>query len=381
MPTFLPALIAACGPAAAVAAPDHVVVFHRPDTFAGWPANAGLWAWDGGAEALVGFVTAPFKEQDGHNLAKPYTNSLARTRDGGRTWAVEPAPGYCQEGMPAGPLPGRLDFAAPGFAMRVVAEGYQGGGTGGGGVAVSTDRGKTWTGPFALPGLNAFPELGAAREITARTDYLPLGPDGCLVMASARPEGAGKVDRVFAARLTDGGRRAEFVGWVVPPADPDRGVMPATVRGPGDRLVAAVRRRPAGGKTCRIDAYRSDDGGRTWALLGKVADTGGDNGNPPALVRLKDGRLCCAYGNRTTLRLAARISPDDGATWGAEVVLRDGYQPDQFGDADFGYPRMFQRPDGKLVTVYYWADPARPTPHIAATVWTPPAPEPQEASR
>ena len=65
------------------AGPRHAVVFHRPDTFAGWPANGGLWTWDGGREAVVGFITGPYREQKGHNLDEPYTNRLARTTDGG----------------------------------------------------------------------------------------------------------------------------------------------------------------------------------------------------------------------------------------------------------------------------------------------------------
>src|ERR1043166_3124889 len=31
----------------------HVVVYHEPGKFAGWPANAGIWSW--GDEILVGF--------------------------------------------------------------------------------------------------------------------------------------------------------------------------------------------------------------------------------------------------------------------------------------------------------------------------------------
>jgi len=46
----------------------HVIIHHRADEFSAWPANHGLWSWDGGREILLGFVTGPFVEQEGHLL-------------------------------------------------------------------------------------------------------------------------------------------------------------------------------------------------------------------------------------------------------------------------------------------------------------------------
>lgn len=68
-------------------------------------------------------------------------------------------------------------------------------------------------------------------------------------------------------------------------------------------------------------------------------------------------------------KMIARFSPDQGATWGLEIILRDDFQVDKFGDNDFGYPRLVQRPDGRLVAIYYWATEKRPQQHIAATIW------------
>ncbi|MHC4499355.1 MAG: sialidase family protein, partial [Planctomycetota bacterium] len=103
--------------------------------------------------------------------------------------------------------------------------------------------------------------------------------------------------------------------------------------------------------------------------LSKVADTdrGEENGSPPAMVRLPDGRLVVAYGYRSwPLGIRARISKDDGKTWSDEIVLRD-----DGGTWDLGYPRMMQRPDGKLVTIYYHNTRESPGPHIVATIWDP----------
>jgi hypothetical protein len=82
--------------------------------------------------------------------------------------------------------------------------------------------------------------------------------------------------------------------------------------------------------------------------------------------------LVLTYGYRkpragpTSIR--AKISEDDGATWGEELILRTGG-----GDEDIGYARAVVRPDGKIVTIYYWQEDEKAERDIAATIWTPPA--------
>jgi hypothetical protein len=62
--------------------------------------------------------------------------------------------------------------------------------------------------------------------------------------------------------------------------------------------------------------------------------------------------------------MRAKISEDQGRTWGEEIVLRDGG-----GDHDLGYPRTIQREDGKIVTVYYFNDSPDSERYVAATIW------------
>ena len=38
---------------------------------------------------------------------------------------------------------------------------------------------------------------------------------------------------------------------------------------------------------------------------------------------------------------------------------------------DIGYTRTVQRPDGKVVTMYYYTTKEIPEQHIAATIWCP----------
>ncbi|HUW20239.1 MAG TPA: sialidase family protein, partial [Sedimentisphaerales bacterium] len=336
----------------------HTIVYGGPDIFCGWPANNGVWTW-GDYEILVSFVYGPYVEIPGHNLGSPSYTGLGRSLDGGLTWTMEDPPNFVGDGGTPVPSPGGINFAHPDFAWRT--ESY----TSQGQFFISYDRGHNWQGPYTCGALMSHPELAGLNN-SSRTDYVVNGPDDCLIGMSVN--GCGPTDRAFMARTTDGGATFNFVSWINPEPCTTRGVMPSTVRISENKLVTTLRRKNPGDW---IDAFVSYDNGSSWSFLSKVADTYTWNGNPPALVRLTDGRLACACGNRLDRTIEARISEDEGATWTAEIILRGDYQTDIYNDPDLGYCRMVQRPDGKLVTMYYWATPEHPTHHIAATIWDP----------
>jgi len=344
----------------------HTIAFAQTDTFAAWPANNGLWIWPDG-EILAGCVTGTFVSQPGHNIAEPYTNRLLRSTDGGATWAVETPIGYV--GIQAVPahLPTPLDFSAPGFTLRVSGAGYHGSDEPPGAFFESTDRGHTWTGPFAFTGLNEHPEV-IGEAFSPRTDYVVIGPGEMLVFLSVRGGKRWQTDRTFCAHTSDGGQSFTFRGWLVPNDDPHRSVMPATVRLPDGTLVSVVRRRRTDAEICWVDAFASEDGGFHWRWLSQVGDTGTWNGNPPALALRQDGCLCCVYGNRDRRVMIARLSADGGCTWQDETILRDDFYASD-DEPDFGYPRLACLPDGSLLALYYWATAERPYQHIAATRW------------
>ena len=108
--------------------------------------------------------------------------------------------------------------------------------------------------------------------------------------------------------------------------------------------------------------------GKTWHHINQPAPVTGKGGNPPTLTRLLDGRICLTYGHRDApYGIRARLSADGGATWSEEIILRsDG------GNHDLGYPRTVQRPDGTIVTIYYYNDTPTSERYISATLWKSP---------
>lgn len=339
----------------------HVMVGNEPGYFYGWPANQGVWQW--GDEFLVGLVKAHYKMDQLHHSrdkSKPSYYLLARSLDGGESWSLEDPDNFAGDGGTPMKVKDKIQFGHPDFAMRCWANEF----------FISYDRGKTWQGPFL------FPDFGL-QELTSRTDYLVTGEASCLFFLSAKVENvkASLQDRAFCASTSDGGKTIQFVSWMAE-TDTIRSVMPSTVRLAENHLVSALRRRydptPSQGYALQknwIDVYQSLDNGASWQFLSKVADTDGGkrNGNPPSMVRLNDGRLCVTYGYRgIPYSIRARISDDNGKTWGKEIMLRDDPLTN-----DIGYTRSVVRSDGKVVTIYYYTSEQNVEQHIAATIWDP----------
>ncbi|ARN56723.1 PA14 domain-containing protein [Sedimentisphaera salicampi] len=355
----------------------HVVVASKRGRYYGWPANNGLWTWDGGKEILVGLTDGPHNKEGGfHDIGEPQLSRLARSMDGGYTWKSYDPDNYVGDGKEPEPSPGGIHFGHKDFAMRVAATGYHGTSDSKGRFFISYDRGKTWTGPYRFNGLNEDENLDDV-QITARTEYLVTGPMSAQIFMAARRRGIPnhtRRDKPFMVETRDGGKTFQFVAWIAPWADnPEeeecyRAVMPSTVRTSKGTLITAARRRNPfdGDQHCWVDSYISHDNGRSWSFRSEVGLTGLDNGNPPALALLSDGRLACCYGNRTLRQLIVRFSEDQAATWGEEIVIRD--QPLSH---DFGYPQLTQNADGDMVAMYYIATKERTHSYIEAAIWTP----------
>lgn len=343
---------------------ENGIVHKETGRYGGWPANHGIWSW--GNEILVGFELGYFKVNErGHSIdySKPAEHVLARSMDGGETWKLErpkglqPPPSIKVAGVPAGgggkeatDCPGGLDFSKPGFIFTARMADIH---TGPSRYYYSNDKGHHWEGPCKLPD---FGQPG----IAARTDYLVTGKHEMTLFLTAAKSNR-KEGRVIAVRTTDGARTWKMLSFVGPePPDNDFAIMPSSVSLGGGRLLTSIRHRRF------IDLYGSDDNGVTWRHVSTpVPDTG--RGNPASMIKLKDGRLALVYGYRAEpYGIRARLSGDDGKTWSDDIILRS-----DAGNWDLGYPRSVQRPDGKVVSVYYYNDSPDTERYIGYTIWQP----------
>lgn len=355
---------------------QHYKVYYESGKFGGWPANWGIWSWED--EILVGFAQGYYKDlgEERHNIdrEKPELHLLARSKDGGETWRIEdpgekdalvvPNHGFYHGQAREDVLPQSMknpeqpiDFTHPDFALTARTDNLHAGQSR---IWYSYDRGNSWKGPFPIPSFDS-PGTGA------RTDYIINGPhDAFLFITAAKSNG--REGRPMCIRTTDGGKTWEFQSYIG--EEPEGfSIMPASVKLGEKELYVAVRRREADRRY--IAGYRSLDNGKTWIQEADPVEDCGE-GNPPALIKMADGRLCLVYGYRAVpFSIRARLSEDGGRTWSGDHVLRE----DGAG-RDIGYPRVVQRPDGKIVAIYYFTDSVTgPERYIAATVWQPPAPK------
>jgi len=355
--TFILALLVASSKPEAAAARvlKNVIVYQEPGRFGGWPANNGIWVW--GDEIVVGFMQGYLKNNArGHAIdsQQPNVTRFARSKDGGLTWKIEvptfnDVPEKEGEGTDC---VNELDFTAPNsaVALRMVSSGR-----GFSRFYYSRDRAQTWEGPFKLPHFER-------KGIAARTDYLVDDAKTLTAFITASKEN-GREGRTLCIRTSDGGKTWNLVSWIGEEPK-DFSIMPSSVRLSPTRILTTLRQKE--GSEHFIDAWISDDNGQTWRFFNRpVESTGTSNGNPSSMIKLRDGRLVITYGYRSEpYGIRARISSDQGETWGKEIVLRnDG------GSWDLGYPRSVERADGKIVTVYYFNDQKEGERYIAATIW------------
>ena len=343
---------------------ENRIAYQEEGKFCGWPANEGVWNW--GNEILVGFEISSFvKNAKGHSIDRnsPKYIYFARSLDGGESWKVEKPkeilpPLYLEDpdmfkfGKNENSyLKEPMNFANPGFAMKLRANRFY----------YSYDKGKSWKGPYLLP------DFGQ-KLIMARTDYIALGPKKCIAFISSS-QTDGHYGESFGILTEDGGlswEKKALIDTEFPPKEYKKwaySIMPSTVMLDNGDLVTTIRQR--GDRGIWIDAFVSKDKGNSWSKLGKVCERAK---NPPSLVKLEDGRLCIVYCYRVDkpYGLRAKISEDDGKSWGDEIILRDDAK-----SWDIGYVRSVQRPDGKVVSMYYYHTQGNPEQHIAVTIWQP----------
>jgi BNR repeat-like domain len=223
-------------------------------------------------------------------------------------------------------------------------------------VSRSADGGHTWKITGSLP-------EPPSTELGKDNQFIPFGQveqaaDGSLCAAVYLKRGKGR--QGFLLRSADDGKT-----WddrvVLHPYGNETAILHL---GKG-KWIAACREFQAGRNEIHLEQYVSADDGRVWTRRQPLTLPGQMPGN---LLRLSDGRILLAYGNRNwnNCGVDARVSQDEGNTWGepfriANVPMRDS-----------GYPSSIQLPGGDIVTVYYTKVSEDFHYEMRVARWTPP---------
>ena len=357
---------------------EDISIYYDKDYFAAWPFNHGFKAFSD-KELLISFSRGPCNYQSPYDMAHHVVDARGgeyvtmRSTDGGMTWSPDSLrslgsrqdierPLHLNPGdAPSAPY----DWAAPDFFMtagfgippeRDQSIGY---------IQYSRDRGHSWQGPFRMPAFGF-------NWIQVKPDYI-LRPDGLVLLFVTAGIASGKRGNRFVAVYgsPDAGQSWHYLAPIIAESGDSHYVnryYASPVLLDDGRILVALR--------CQIDArnawpeiFESRDGGRSWQFRSRPSDWGG----PSELTILADGRLLIVYGYRVPpYGIRARVSEDQGKTWGPELILRD-----DAGSWDLGYPRTVLLGDGKVMTAYYInsADDEIQcnggVRHIAATVFTP----------
>ena len=357
---------------------EHITIYYDRKSFAGWPFNHGFKAFSDD-ELLVSFSRGPCNYASRYDMGHHVVDARGgeyvtmRSTDGGMTWSPDSLrslgtrqdierPLYMKpEAAPAEPYDWRSPdfFLTAGFGIppdRDQDIGY---------IQYTRDRGRTWEGPYRMPAFDF-------AWVQVKPDYI-LRPDGVVLLfvtvgigdSAAR----NRIVAVYAS--SDAGLSWNYLSSIIAES-PDRRFVKRYYASPvlleDGRILAAMRCQVTA-RAAWPEVFESGDGGRSWRFVSRVNDWGG----PTELMLLADGRLLAVYGYRVPpYGIRARLSEDDGATWGPELILRD-----DGGSWDLGYPRTALLADGKVIVAYYFnrADDEIQLDggvrHIAATVFTP----------
>ncbi len=346
---------------------DHAVVYRREDEMAGWPHVMGYWNFgDGELLQQVTSITTRYGSADDishDNLGREGLGSKSvalRSRDWGRTWdGTDPTINMMSRIDPAmagaktmGDLQ-PIDFLDKDTIISNSGAGF-GTPEGRTDVRVSRDRGRSWSPPISVP-------RDALHSISGMNSAL-IRPDGTALIWLIEVDAEGWNRRPCVFALPPRGTDFHFLIFITPKRDPfaaadgdyqstfrfggHRWFYPRGYLLPSGRMLCVLRcqRDPRG--IMWTEVFSSDDAGRTWQFLSRVNDFG----SPGSLVQLPDGRLVMVYGYRLMpAGIRAKVSEDEGRTWGPELIVRD-----DGGSWDLGYPNAWVTDDGKVGVIYYF---------------------------
>lgn len=237
---------------------------------------------------------------------------------------------------------------------------------GGSYVRLSDDYGETWGDPIRVPVSSPH-----GPTLLANGDLMYVGT---ISYQNAADNAGGTVYPygTYAFVSHDGGRTWEYksrIKFFAGFSDSDF-YEPYAVQLASGRILVALRAEGEkfDNKTAVYLTY-SDNGGKTWSRTAVVCE--GFVGGPAHLVQLPNGAVLMTYGRRVNepgnaCGIRARISYDDGKTWGDEIVLSTPRDP---SDSDLGYPTTVILTDGTLLTVFYQHYFTDAYPSVLCTKW------------
>jgi len=286
--------------------------------------------------ARDGSLLAAFKTGAPH-IGKGGRASIARSRDGGRSWSgprvIFDLPD-ADDGIDASGVlsDGTILFGAVSYTWegeRYSTKGWKASAY----VLASKDDGATWSPPVpvdAAPFAWAYP-FGSILKLE----------DGILVMAGYGGDLPYKADgpqTAFVVRSRDGGRSWGNAAVIARDFNETSLIL---LR--GGALMAVMRSR-----TGYLATSVSTDRGMHWDAPVTVTR---EREHPGDLLRLQSGAILLTFGQRNKpFGVQAMISLDEGKSWDRRrrvVLAWDG------DHGDLGYPVTVQRSDGRLATIYY----------------------------
>lgn len=331
---------------------EQVTLYRNDREFCSWPFNGGMWkiAED---NIVVAFMNIDCDYSIPTNLHHDRVETFGkivsvRTRDGGRTWE---APSVIADNARLNDELhyGRMhsfeegfDFSDPNTLLECWCTPNSAVDDAKAWVKMSRDGGATWSEAVMLPDCDI-------PRYQGRPSYI-VRPDGVvLLFLTARPK-SNLHDRPVVFASFDDGRNWSLIS-LMPLSQEYRVICPSPVILKDGTILVAVRCKPSM-VAAWDELYASDDGGLTWRFVSRI----NAHGDTVHLTLMADGRLFAVYGyRRPPFGIRARVSEDNGRTWGPEMILRD-----DGGSNDLGYPRAVEVRPGEILATYYFNDKSDP---------------------
>ena len=305
-------------------------ILSKEGVFAGWPANHSLHQWDN--EILVGYVAGDHHadERLTHNVLGQLYFLQSRSFDYGKTWS-EPEPTQIPEKFRTTDL---LEYKDdPKKDIFRIRGNYDHGGDyldPSTGFYASSDKGKTWRGPFAFKGLTFDYET---YENSSRTCV--VNEVFYLTRKKARYWAS---DSVIPCILRDG--VFEIQNTLILER-PYRTAMPSVVSTPNGVFMAVRTKKFPTRFHNGIEIFKLQD--NSWVSI-RHTFTGNNNGNPPSLF-YKNGELHLFYGNRKKRKILHEKTSDFN-TWTSSVIY-------EAASDDFGYCQSFDAAEKGIGIIFY----------------------------